>query len=79
MFREEEVVPEEERIEELLKALDDESAREGVVYALGKIGEPVLPYLEKRIKSKYEVDRLASELFRAKTWYFWWDKNRLSI
>ncbi|NPD90470.1 MAG: hypothetical protein HGN29_17285 [Asgard group archaeon] len=66
MSLEEEVVPEEERIEELLKALDDESAQEGVVQALGKIGQPVLPYLEKRIKSKYEVDRLASELFRAK-------------
>ncbi len=42
---------EEDRISELIKALEDEKARESVIWALGKISKPALPALESTLNT----------------------------
>ena len=51
-------VPLEKRINELIKALNDESIQESVIRALVEIGEPVLPYIHPLTKSSEPEEQL---------------------
>lgn len=60
MSRKEEEVSEDERIQELIKALNDEKAHESVISALGQIGKPVIPYLKELMKSSNPIERITA-------------------
>jgi len=47
-----EIISREEIIAELIKALDDEKARESIMYTLADIGEPAIPYILKLLDSE---------------------------
>ncbi|MHA1463068.1 MAG: HEAT repeat domain-containing protein, partial [Candidatus Heimdallarchaeota archaeon] len=58
MPREEEVIPEEEIIGELIKALANEKAQDDIIYALAQIGTPALPYIRKLLQEKSVDSRI---------------------
>lgn len=60
MSRKEEEVSEEERIQELIKALNDEKAQESIISALSQIGKTVIPYLKELMKSSDPIKRITA-------------------
>ena len=58
MVGEEVVISEEERIQELIKALNDEKARESIISTLGQIGKPVISHLKELLNSTNPIERI---------------------
>ncbi|NHJ88055.1 MAG: HEAT repeat domain-containing protein [Asgard group archaeon] len=58
MPKEEEVIPEEEIIKELIKTLNDKNAQSDIIYALARIGEPALPYIRELFQEKSIASKL---------------------